>query len=469
MKSYNLAIIGAGPGGYVATIRAAKEGLRVALVSGGDLGGTCLNRGCIPSKTMLKHAEVIEEIKGAKTYGITVNDFSFSIKDMVSRKTKVVKTLQNGIKSLMKQNKIDVFDGMGTVKEDKTVTIASASGSETIQADNVMLANGSKPLVPGLPGIDEIDYYTSDTIFDIEEVPGHLVIMGGGVIGLEIACIFNSLDTEVEIVEMADRIIPTEDPDASDYLKRELSKKGITFHTSAKITGFRKSGANAAVEVEAADGGKNTIETDSVLVAVGRQPNLTGIEDLDVAFDGKFVKVNQNLQTSVPGIYAVGDLIGGFQLAHAASDEGIRAVTHMAGKDGKGSKAAAGSPAESIIPRCVYTFPEIASVGMTEAQAKEKGYRVKTKRVDIAANGKAIAAGEKSGFMKLIAEEKYGEVLGVVMVGAHVTEMISQATSYMHLEGTVDEIDSMVFPHPTISESMGEAGSAWLEKGIHYS
>src|SRR5699024_7317307 len=210
MKSYNLAIIGAGPGGYVATIRAAKEGLRVALVSGGDLGGTCLNRGCIPSKTMLKHAEVIEEIKGAKTYGITVNDFSFSIKDMVSRKTKVVKTLQNGIKSLMKQNKIDVFDGMGTVKEDKTVTIASASGSETIQADNVMLANGSKPLVPGLPGIDEIDYYTSDTIFDIEEVPGHLVIMGGGVIGLEIACIFNSLDTEVEIVEMADRIIPTE-------------------------------------------------------------------------------------------------------------------------------------------------------------------------------------------------------------------------------------------------------------------
>lgn len=463
MKSYNLAIIGAGPGGYVAAIRAAKEGLHVALVSGGDLGGTCLNRGCIPSKTMLKHAEVIEAIKGAKTYGITVNDFSFSIKDMVGRKTKVVKTLKNGIKGLMKQNKVDVFDGVGSVGQDKTVTIESGSGSETIQADHVMLANGSKPLVPGLPGIDEVGYYTSDTIFDIEEVPSHMVIMGGGVIGLEIACIFNSLDTDVEIVEMADRILPTEDPDASDYLKRELSKNDVTFHTGTKITGFGKKGGKKAVEVEASDGSKHTIETDSVLIAVGREPNLTGIENLDVDYDGKFVKVDRNLQTSVAGIYAVGDLIGGFQLAHAASDEGVRAVTHMAGL-----KAAGGSPADSTIPRCVYTFPEVASVGLTVTQAKEKGYRVKTKRVDIAANGKAIAAGETSGFMKLIADEKYGEVLGVVMVGAHVTEMISQATSYMHLEGTIDEIDSMVFPHPTISETMGEAGSAWLEKGIHY-
>ncbi|ALX49998.1 dihydrolipoyl dehydrogenase [Lentibacillus amyloliquefaciens] len=463
MKSYNLAIIGAGPGGYVAAIRAAKEGLSVALVSGDDLGGTCLNRGCIPSKTMLKHAEVIEDIKGAKTYGITVNDFSFSIKDMVGRKTKVVKTLKNGIKGLMKQNKIEVFSGIGSVQEDKTVIIASNGGTETIQADNVMLANGSKPLVPPLPGIDDIGYYTSDTIFDIEEVPAHMVIMGGGVIGLEIACIFNSLDTKVEIVEMADRILPTEDPDASDYLKRELSKKGIGIQTGAKITGFSKNGQKTTVDVETSDGNKNTIETDSVLVAVGRQPNLTGIDNLGVTFDGKFVKVDQNLQTSAAGIYAIGDLIGGYQFAHAASDEGIRAVTHIAGKAGHGSQP------ESTIPRCVYTFPEVASVGMTEAQVKEKGYRVKTKKVDIAANGKAIAAGETSGFMKLISEEKYGEVLGVVMVGAHVTEMISQATAYMHLEGTAEELDSMVFPHPTVSEALGEAGSVWLEKGIHYS
>ncbi|WP_174614559.1 dihydrolipoyl dehydrogenase [Virgibacillus ihumii] len=461
MKTYNLAIIGGGPGGYVAAIRAAKDGLSVALVEGRDLGGTCLNRGCIPSKTMLKHAEVIEQIKGSKTYGITVNDFSFSIGDMVTRKNKVVNTLKNGINSLMKQNKINVYQGYGHVKEDKSVTIESDSGTESIQAENVILANGSEPLVPNLPGIDNIDYYTSDTIFDIDEIPEHLVIMGGGVIGLEIACIFNSMDTKVEIVEMADRILPAEDPDASDYLAKALSKKGNTLHTSAKITGFRSAGDKKSVELETADGNKKVIETDSVLIAVGRKPNLTGIETLNVNFDGRFVKVNQNLETSIAGIYAVGDLIGGYQLAHAASNEGIRAVTHIAGK--------ASLPGETNIPRCVYTFPEVASVGMTESEAKEKGYSLKTKKVDIAANGKAIAAGETSGFMKLIADEKYGEVLGVVMVGSHVTEMISQATAFMHLEGTVEEIDSMVFPHPTISESLGEAGSAWLEKGIHFS
>lgn len=463
MKAYHLIIIGGGPGGYVAGIRAAKEGLQVALVIGDDLGGTCLNRGCIPSKTMLKHAEVIEQIQGAKTYGITVNDFSVSIGDMVKRKNTVVNTLKTGVKNLMKQNKIAVYEGTGHVREDKTVSIVSATGSETIQADHVMLANGSQPLVPELPGLDAIHYDTSDTIFDVETVPAHMVIMGGGVIGLEIACVFASLGTEIEVVEMAERILPGEDPEAADYLARELRKKGITIKTGAKITGFRSNKGKNVVELETAKGNAATIETDRVLIAVGRTPNLTGLDNLGVAFDGRFVQVDRNMQSSIAGIYAIGDLIGGFQLAHAASDEGIRTVQHIAGNSGTGAQP------DAIIPRCVYTFPEIASVGMTEAQAKESGYRVKTKKIDIAANGKAIAAGETNGFMKLIADERYGEVLGVVMVGAHVTEMISQATAFMVLEGTVDELGSMVFPHPTVSESLSEAGSAWLEKGIHFS
>lgn len=458
MKTFDLAIIGGGPGGYVAAIRAAKEGLTVALVEGRDLGGTCLNRGCIPSKTLLKHAEIIDQIKDSKKYGITVNDFSFSIEEMVNRKTKVVNQLKNGIKGLMKQNKITVFEGNGYVDDSKTITVKTDDSSEQLQAKNIILANGSKPFVPGLPGLEETGYYTSDTIFDIIEVPSHMVIVGGGVIGLEIACIFNSLDTKVEIVEMADRILVNEDPDAADCLARDLSKKGITIHTGSKITGFSSDSGKTVVEMEK-DGKKETLQTDSVLVSVGRSPNLTGLEDLSVSYDGKFVKVDHNMNTSVDGIYAVGDLIGGFQLAHAASDEGIKAVNHILGNTNK---------KESIIPRCVYTFPEIASVGLTEDQAKEAGYRVKVKKVEITANGKAIASGETGGFMKLIADKKYGEILGVVMVGAHVTEMISQATSYMHLEGTVDEIESMVFPHPTISESLFEAGSAWLEKGIHF-
>ncbi|WP_188455039.1 dihydrolipoyl dehydrogenase [Virgibacillus oceani] len=459
MKSFDLVVIGGGPGGYAAAIRAAKLGLSVALVEGRELGGTCLNRGCIPSKTLLKHAEVIEQIKESKTYGITVNDFSFSIDAMVNRKNKVVNQLRNGIKGLLRQNKITLFNGYGTVADDKTVTISSVNETQKIQAKNVLLANGSTPFVPELPGLDTISYHTSDTIFDLKEVPSHMVIVGGGAIGLEIACIFNSLDTTVEIVEMADRILPNEDADASDYLASQLEKNGVVIHTNTKITGFRNSDGHIIVDMDK-QGKQQTIETDSVLVSVGRTPNLTGIEKLSVQFDGKFVKVDKNMGTSAPGIYAVGDLIGGYQLAHAASDEGIRAINHIVG---------IATNKEAIIPRCVYTFPEIASVGLSESDAKEAGYAVKVKKVDIAANGKAIASGENRGFMKIIAEEKYGEILGVVMVGSHVTEMISQGTSFMHLEGTVEELENMVFPHPTISESLFETAGAWLGKGIHYS
>ncbi|ASN04381.1 dihydrolipoyl dehydrogenase [Virgibacillus necropolis] len=458
MDKFDLAIIGGGPGGYVAAIRAAKEGLSVALVEGRDLGGTCLNRGCIPSKTLLKHAEVLEQIKDSRSFGITVNDVSYSIEEMVSRKNNVINQLQNGIKGLLKQNKITVYQGYGYVDANKTVTIKSDRDTQQINADNVILANGSKPFVPELPGLREVDYYTSDTIFDITEVPDRMVIVGGGVIGLEIACIFNAFDTKVEIVEMADRILPSEDAEASDFLAKQLTGKGITIHTATKITGFKKGSGESVVEVQKEGKASTTFETDAILVSVGRSPNLTGIEDLPVKMNGKFVDVNQNMKTSIPGIYAIGDLVGGFQLAHVASDEGIKAVNQIAGNPTK---------VNGEIPRCVYTFPEIASVGLSEDEAKKRGYEVSTKKVDLAGNGKAIASGENSGFMKLTADKKYGEVLGVVMVGSHVTEMISQATAFMHLEGTVDEIENMIFPHPTVSESLFESASAWLGKGIH--
>lgn len=458
MQKFDVAIVGGGPGGYVAAIRAAKEGLAVALVEGRDLGGTCLNRGCIPSKTLLKHAEVLEQIKNAQAFGITVNDVSYSIEAMVERKNTVVNTLKNGIKGLLKQNKIKVFEGYGAVSENKTITISLAKENTTIQAENIILATGSKPFVPPLPGLDNVSYHTSDTIFDIEEVPSKLVIVGGGVIGLEIGCIFNRLGSDVEVVEMADRIIPNEDEDATKFLAKQLEKSGISIHTGTKIMGFKLDNGKTIVEMEK-NQEQQTIETDSVLVAVGRTPNVTGIEELPVTFDGKFVKVNQSMETSISGIYAIGDLVGGHQLAHAASEEGIRAVKQIVGQEVHG---------ESLIPRCVYSFPEIASVGLTEAEAKKAGYTVKVKKVDLAANGKAITANENSGFVKIIADEKYGEILGVVMVGAHVTEMISTGTAFMHLEGTVEEIESMVFPHPTVSEALFENAAAWMENGIHY-
>lgn len=460
MQTFDLVIIGGGPGGYVAAIRAAKSGLSVALVEGRDLGGTCLNRGCIPSKTLLKHAEVMEQIKDAKTFGITVNDFSYSIEEMVKRKDNVVNQLRNGIKGLLKQNKITFFQGYGVVDDQKNVTITT-NKKETValKAENVILANGSKPFVPELFGLNDVAYDTSDTIFDIQKVPSHMVIVGGGVIGLEIACIFNSLDTKVEVVEMTDRILLNEDKDASTFLSKQLHEKGITIHTKKTITGFKKEGGHTIVEMEGHEG-KQTIHTDNVLMAVGRTPNRTGLDKLSVEYAGKFVKTDKNMQTSVSGIYAIGDLVGGYQLAHAASNEGLKAVNHLLGNVNK---------KEADIPRCVYTFPEVASVGITEAEANDAGYSVKVKKVDLAGNGKGIAAGENSGFMKVIAENKYGEILGVVMVGAHVTEMISQGTAFMHLEGTVEEIENMVFPHPTMAEGLFESAAAWMEKGIHYS
>lgn len=459
MENYKVAIIGGGPGGYVAAIRAAKLGLSVALIESQDLGGTCLNRGCIPSKTLLKHAEVIDQIKDAKSLGITVNDFSFSMTETVKRKNNIINQLKNGITMLLKQNKIKVYNGMGSVAEDKTIKITTDKGEETIKADNIILATGSTPVVPNIPGIEQVNVHTSDTIFDITEVPEHLVIVGGGVIGVEIACVFNSFGSKVEVIEMADRIIPLEDKDASAFLLKQLKTAGITFHTSTKVTSFKQVDGQTVVEMEK-DGKRIELPTNEVLMSVGRKPNKSGLEDLPVKENGPFVEVDKNMLTSVKNIYAIGDLIGGYQLAHAASNEGLRAIEHIAG-----NKAAK----EAIIPRCVYSFPEVASIGLSEADAKAAGHKVKVQKVDLAGNGKAMAANENQGFMKLIADETYGEIIGVVMVGSHVTEMISQATAFMHLEGTVEEIEQMVFPHPTISEGLFEAAGAWLGKGIHYS
>ncbi|MFD2131943.1 dihydrolipoyl dehydrogenase [Pseudogracilibacillus auburnensis] len=455
---YDIAIVGGGPGGYVAAIRAAKLGLSVALVEGDALGGTCLNRGCIPSKTLLKHADALEQINKSSELSIEIEHYSFDLPKIIERKNTVIRQLKSGIQSLLRQNKITLYEGFGHVTDDKKVTIKTGEKQETISAKNIILATGSQVFVPPINGLEAIDYYTSDTIFDIKEVPNHLVIVGGGVIGLEIACVFQAFGTKVEIVEMAERILPMEDVEASTFLQKQLETSGVIFHTNTKVTEFEQADNQKVIRMEQGEE-EFTLQTDAVLMCVGRRPNITGLEALSVAFDGPFVKVNHKLETSVTGIYAIGDVIGGYQLAHAASNEGIRAVQHIAGESNK---------KEALIPRCVYTFPEIASVGLSEVEAQEAGYRVKVKKVDLAANGKAIAANENKGFMKVIADEKYNEILGVVMVGAHVTEMISQATAFMHLEGTVEEMENMVFPHPTVSEAMFEAASAYLNKGIHY-
>lgn len=459
MSTYDIAVIGGGPGGYVAAIRAAKLGKKVALVEYGHLGGTCLNRGCIPSKTLLRHAEIIEQIEKAKDWGIEAGPVTLSLEKMLKRKDQVIKKLRTGIEYLMKQGNIEVFSGLGEVEADGTVRISGQEKESTIKADKIIVATGSTPFVPPLAGIDSARFYTSDTVFDLEKIPDSIVIVGGGIIGVEFACIFTSLGVDVTIVEMGGRIIPSEDPDATKHLAKTLKKKGVRILTNTKVTELKQAGDTQQVVVESDKGKTEVIDTEDLLICVGRKPNLSAISKLDLGMNGPFVKVNDMMQTSQPNIYAVGDLIGGWQLAHAASAEGLVAAANATGERE--------SIKGKIIPRCVYTSPEVASVGISEAEAKERGLHVKVVKTDLSANGKALAMGEAEGFVKLIADVKHGEILGVTMVGPHVTEMIAEPTAFMHLEGTVEELDSMVHAHPTISEALYEAAGSWLGKGVH--
>lgn len=460
MDNYEVVVLGGGPGGYVAAIRAAKLGKKVALIEARDLGGTCLNRGCIPSKTLLRHAEVIETIEKAKYWGIETGEMTFSLSKMLDRKDAIIQQLRNGIAHLLKQGKIDVYNGIGTVQAGGEITVQLAEKKETIRGDKIILATGSRPLIPPIDGIEEAAYFTSDTIFDMDTIPESMVIIGGGIIGVELACIFASLNVPVSIVEMNDRIVPSEEPEASKALAKSLKKKKITILTNAKVMKIEQHDGRQLVHVELGNGKVQALGTDAILMAVGRSPNTSAFGGLNLEMEGPFVKVDCAMQTSDPSIYAVGDVTGGWQLAHVASAEGVVAAANAAG----GKEAVD----YRMVPRCVYTSPEIASVGLTEAEAKQKGIDYKVVRVDHAGNGRALAQDEKEGFTKLIAGTKYGEILGVLMVGPHVTEMIAEPSAFIHLEGTVDELASMVHAHPTITESLYEAAASWIGKGVHH-
>lgn len=460
VNSYEVVVLGGGPGGYVAAIRAAKLGKKVALIEARELGGTCLNRGCIPSKTLLRHAEVIETIEKAKNWGIETGEMTFSLSKMLDRKDAVIQQLRNGISHLLKQGKIDVYNGLGTVQKGGEIQVQLAEKKEIIRGEKIILATGSRPLVPAIEGIDKAAYFTSDTIFDIDKIPKSMVIIGGGIIGVELACIFASLNVPVSIVEMNDRIVPSEEPEASKALARSLKKKQINILTSTKVMKIEQQDSSQLIHLQSDKGKAQILETEAILMAVGRAPNTSAFDDLNLEMDGPFVKVDSAMQTSDPSIYAVGDVTGGWQLAHVASAEGVVAAANAAG----GTETVD----YRMVPRCVYTSPEIASVGLTEADAKRQGIDYKVVRVDHAGNGRALAQDEKEGFTKLIAGTKYGEILGVLMVGPHVTEMIAEPSAFIHLEGTVDELASMIHAHPTITESLYEAAASWIGKGVHH-
>lgn len=460
MKTYEVVVIGGGPSGYVAAIRAAKLGRTVALVEARELGGTCLNRGCIPSKTLLRHAEVIDSIEKAKSWGIETGPVKVTLSKMMERKDQVIQTLRNGIGHLMKQGKIDVLNGYGEVEPDGIVRVDQNGSEEKIKGDKLILATGSKPIVPPIPGLEEGRFHTSDTIFGITELPESLVIVGGGIIGVEFACIFAALGVPVTIVEMGSRIVPSEDPQAAKVLAKSLKKKGISILTATKVTAVEQGENGQTVHVESEKGQSGVLDTGMVLLSVGRSPNLSAFDSLKLEMNGPFVKVDEHMATSLPNVYAAGDLVGNWQLAHVASAEGLVAAANAAGEEE--------TIDYHVVPRCVYTSPEIASVGMTEEEAEQKGISFKVVKIDHAGNGKALTLDEKEGFTKLIADTTYGEILGVSMVGFHVTEMIAEPSAFMRLEGTVDELATMIHAHPTVTETLYEAAASWLGKGVHY-
>ncbi|MGS5517871.1 dihydrolipoyl dehydrogenase [Clostridioides difficile] len=439
---YDVVVIGGGPGGYLAALKAALLGGKVALVEENVLGGTCLNRGCIPTKTYIKTAEILEEIDQLSKRGVKVTvDKGQDIKKAIKYKNRVVKKLTAGVGGLLKSRNVEVFNLKASVKEEHKVIL---SDGKVLDTENIIIATGSKVRVLPIKGIESNLIITSTEALDLETVPEELVIIGGGVIGCEFAEIFNSRGSKVTIVEMEDRIIPRMDKELSESLNYSLNKKGINVLTKKKVSEFKEEGNKILVCIE----GEETIKADLCLYAIGRQANLSGIEDLDIKIDKGSISVNSKMETSIPSIYAVGDVTGGVMLAHAAFKMGEVAASNALGMNEEADLSA--------LPSCVYTIPEVASVGLTEEDARKK-HNVNVGKFNFAGNGRALASGQEQGYVKVIADAKYGEILGVHMFGCGVAELINHAASFKALEIPADEASELIFGHPCTSEALMEA------------
>ena len=457
MSKYDIIVLGSGPGGYVTAIRASQLGFKTAIVEKENLGGVCLNWGCIPTKALLKSAQVFEYLKHAGDYGLSVKEYDKDFSAVVKRSRGVAEGMSKGIEFLMKKNKIDVIKGYGKLKPGKKIDV---DGTE-YSADHIIIATGARSRVlPSLPqdGKKVIGYREAMVL---PTQPKKMIVVGSGAIGVEFAYFYNSMGTEVTIVEYLPNVVPVEDEDVSKQLEKSFKKNGINIMTSAEVTKVDTSGAGVKATVKTSKG-EEILEADIILSAVGIKTNIEniGLEDVGIAVDRDKILVNGFYQTNIPGYYAIGDVTPGQALAHVASAEGILCVEKIAGMH-----------VEALdygnIPGCTYCTPEIASVGLTEKQAKEKGYDIKVGKFPFSASGKASAGGNKDGFVKVIFDAKYGEWLGCHMIGAGVTDMIAEAVLGRKLETTGHEVLKAVHPHPTMSEAVMEAVAAAYDEVIH--
>lgn len=453
-------VIGGGPGGYVAAIRAAQLGGEVTLIEKEYLGGTCLNVGCIPTKSLLHSAELYEEAKEAAKYGVIINDIKVDFTKVQERKSAVTKQLVNGVKGLLAANKVKVVTGEASFVSKDKVEVKTENKSEIIKADKFIIATGSIPAKPPIPGIDSEKCIDSTGALELKEIPKSIVIVGGGVIGIEIATLYNSLGSKVVVVEMLDEILPMMDGELTKIIRAKLAKKGVEIYTSSKVMSFKEAGADIEVSVQMKDGSTKVFSGDKALISIGRRTNTAALnlEKAGIKNDRGKIIANDKMETNVPGIYAVGDCLGKIMLAHIASAHGEIAAENALGQnrifDSKTN------------PSCVYTKPEFATVGLTEEAAKAQGVDYIVGKFPLAANGRAMIMGE-DGMIKIIAGKKYKEVLGAHIVGPRATDMIGELSLAIGMEATIDEVIETIHAHPTVAEAIKEATLAVEKRAIH--
>ena len=455
-----IGVIGGGPGGYVAAIRAAQLGAEVTLIEKENLGGTCLNVGCIPTKALLHTVSLYEEAKGGAHCGVMVFDLKVDFAKAQAYKSGIVKQLVGGVTGLLAANKVKVVSGTASFASKDTLSVKGKDGEQSLKFDKIIIAAGSVPVMPPIPGVDSKQCIDSTGALALAEVPKSMVIIGGGVIGMEIATMYGTLGCKVYVVEMMKEILPMMDAELVKIIKAELTKKGVEILTSAKVVGIKDNGKEAAVQIEVG-GAKKELMGEKVLVSVGRKTNTEALnmDKIGIRHDRGRITVNDKMETSVPGVYAIGDCNGRIMLAHVASDQGEIAAENAMGHH------AEFNPATN--PSCVYTNPEIAGVGLTEEQAKEKGVEYVVGKFPLMANGKALIMNGGTGMVKIIAGKKYKEILGVHIAGPRATDLVAEAALSIGMEATVDELIATIHAHPTVAEAVRECALAVEKRAIH--
>ena len=462
---FDIVVVGSGPGGYVAAIRGAQLGMSVAIVEADKLGGVCLNIGCIPTKALLSSALFVNDLQAAESHGVKLKGVSVAMGPAQERSRRVADQMSKGVAHLLKKNKVTQIFGYGRLTGNGGIEVTAADGSKsTVQARNIIVATGSRPRdLPMIP-IDEDRIWSSTGALMQTSAPGSLAIVGAGAIGMEFADVYASYGSKVTIIEAIDRVLPLEDREVSDFVMKAYRKRGMTVHVSAKVQGTVRTDKGIRLTFVDSDGKEQVIEVDRVLSAVGRIPNTedVGLAAVGVKLSerGGFIEVDAHFRTNVPGVYAVGDCAGRQLLAHKASHEGITCVEHIAGQGH-------GTVDYGNVPNCTYCHPEVASVGLTEEQAREQGHDIQVGKFPWAGNGRAVASGDAGGFIKVIRDTRYSEILGAHIVGPHATELIAEFVVGRHLESTVEELEKAMHPHPTLSEAVAEAALAALGRPIH--